>query len=160
MLSLHSTIISTEAMVHIAHQYSFARVERGSVLLWQSVETKWQSTIISTEAKMHIVYKSIIARAEHGSARLWQSVESPGVDEYLLLDLAIEEEFEIVYRTLGAGTLHREHLEHGVDTIEGERLEIGQHSDHVRPDHLQQTVVVSVLWISAEVHIHGLISPQ
>ena len=73
MLSLHSTIISTEAKMHIVYKSIIARVERGSVLLWQSVETKWQSTIISTEAIMDIVYKYIIARVERGSVLLWQS---------------------------------------------------------------------------------------
>ena len=72
------------------------------------------------------------------SAIFRKSVDPAGVDEFLFLDLSVEECLELAHTALhGRGTLHRKHLQHRVDPLQRQGLQVSQHADYIRPKHLE-----------------------
>ena len=66
-------------------------------------------------------------------------IQSSGERQLLLSDFAIEEDLQLGRRALlPPCALHSKHLEHGVDPLQGQLPQIGEHTHDVGPEHLCQ----------------------
>lgn len=67
---------------------------------------------------------------------LGQFVESIGEDEVVLADFTVQEVPQLLWAALHRA-LHK-HLQHGVDALQWQGVQVGEHADDVGPEHLRQ----------------------
>lgn len=84
-----------------------------------------------------------VTQGENRDARslvavLGQAIDTARADELLVLDLFLEETLQLLYIDFcNHWACHHKHLQHAVDPLQGQALEVGQHGLDVRPEQLQ-----------------------
>lgn len=64
-------------------------------------------------------------------------INAASKDELMLAHFALQKVLQLLLRELNAWTVRREHFQHLVNAFQRHRVEVRQHTNNVRPKHLQ-----------------------
>lgn len=97
---------------------------------WEALRSRAQARSSDTEGSRDAC--SLVAV-------LGQAIDTSGVDELLVPDLLLEETLQLLYIDLcHHRACHHKHLQHAVNPLQGQALQVGQHSLDVRPEQLRR----------------------